>query len=67
MKTIVRKFTWKEYEEDIKPFLGYSDDSPIKKWVVAPNYGEKDARSSASLMNRRVLSLNTKMAILNTT
>ena len=40
MKRIVRKFTWKEYEEDIKPFLGYSDDSPIKKWVVAPNYGD---------------------------
>lgn len=40
MKTIVRKFTWKEYEEDIKPFLGYSDDSPIKKWVVAPNHGD---------------------------
>ena len=40
MKTIARKFTWKEYEEDIKPFLGYSDDSPIKKWVVAPNYGD---------------------------
>lgn len=40
MKTIVRKFTWNEYEEDIKPFLGYSDESPIKKWVVAPNHGD---------------------------
>ena len=39
MKTIVRKFTWNEYEEDIKPFLGYSDESPIKKWVVVPNRG----------------------------
>ena len=40
MKTIVREFNWAEYEEDIKPFLGYSDDSPIKKWVVAPNHGD---------------------------
>lgn len=39
MKTIVREFTWAEYEEDIKPFLGYSDESPIKKWVVIPNRG----------------------------
>ena len=39
MKTIVREFTWAEYEEDIKPFLGYSDESPIKKWVVVPNRG----------------------------
>ena len=39
MKTIVREFNWKEYEEDIKPFLGYSDESPIKKWVVIPNRG----------------------------
>ena len=41
MKTIVREFNWKEYEEDIKPFLGYSNeyDSPIKKWVVIPNRG----------------------------
>ena len=40
MKTIVREFTWAEYEEDIKPFLGYSDESPIKKWVVVPNHGD---------------------------
>ena len=39
MKTIVRKFTWKEYEEDLKPFLYYSDESPIKKWVAVPNCG----------------------------
>ena len=39
MKTIVREFNWNEYEEDIKPFLGYSSDSPIKKWVVVPNRG----------------------------
>ena len=39
MKTIVRKFNLEEYDKDIKPFLNYSDESPIKKWVSVPNRG----------------------------